>query len=526
MTFEEVVLKGLASDGGLFIPEEIPSLPQDWSTRWRELEFADLAYEVLSLYISPSEIPSTDLKEILKRSYSTFRAPNVTPLRTLDASQNFHLLELFHGPTFAFKDVALQFLGNLFEYFLVRRNKGRTGADRYRLLVCGATSGDTGSAAIYGLRGKKDLDIFILFPQGRVSPVQEAQMTTVLDANVHNLALEGTFDDCQDMVKALFADADLASTHHLAAVNSINWARILAQITYYFHAYFSLTRLNTFDESSSQVRFVVPTGNFGDILAGYYAQCMGLPIAKLVTATNENDILNRFFRSGKYEKQETTAAEPTLGIQSDGAAAHPSGVRETLSPAMDILVSSNFERLLYHLSLPSHPGDVTAQRASAGMQISGWLSSLKSSGGFSVPEDTLNAARESFSSTRVSDPETLATIKTFFSPPSSVPGLDPCILDPHSAVGVAAALRSMAEEDGDPPRTHTVALATAHPAKFAGAVKLALESVESFNFENEILPTEFVGLETKERRVRLVGSQEGLEGMKRILREEIEKGGK
>ena len=263
MTFEEVVLKGLAPDGGLFVPEEIPALPQDWSVRWRDLQFADLAFEILSLYISSSEIPSEDLRGILQRSYSTFRAPNITPLRTLDASQNLHLLELFHGPSYSFKDIALQFLGNLFEYFLVRRNKGKTGSDRHRLLVCGATSGDTGSAAIYGLRDKKDLDIFILFPHGRVSPIQEAQMTTVLDANVHNLALEGTFDDCQDMVKALFADADLASTHHLAAVNSINWARILAQVTYYFHAYFSLKRLHTFDESSSLVRFVVPTGNFG-----------------------------------------------------------------------------------------------------------------------------------------------------------------------------------------------------------------------------------------------------------------------
>ena len=226
MSFEEVVLKGLAQDGGLFIPEEIPSLPEDWSTRWQDLSFADLAYEILSLYISPSEIPPSDLKKMVQKSYSTFRHPEVTPLRTLSPEQNLHLLELFHGPTFAFKDVALQFLGNLFEYFLVRRNEGKTGSDRHRLLVCGATSGDTGSAAIYGLRGKKDLDIFILFPEGRVSPTQEAQMTTVLDDNVHCLALEGTFDDCQDMVKALFADEDLASTHHLAAGISIVFTTI------------------------------------------------------------------------------------------------------------------------------------------------------------------------------------------------------------------------------------------------------------------------------------------------------------
>lgn len=190
-------MKGLASDGGLFIPEEIPQLPRDWQLTWKDLSFSELAYELLSLYISSSEIPSADLKDIINRSYATFRAPETTPLHTLDKEKNLHLLELFHGPTFAFKDVALQLLGNLFEYFLVRRNKGKEGKDRHHLTVVGATSGDTGSAAIYGLRGKKDVSVFILHPKGRVSPIQEAQMTTVLDANVHNLAVEGTFDDCQ-----------------------------------------------------------------------------------------------------------------------------------------------------------------------------------------------------------------------------------------------------------------------------------------------------------------------------------------
>lgn len=197
MSFEEVVLKGLAEDGGLFIPEEIPQVPSDWQTRWKDLSFSELAYEILSLYISSSEIPATDLKQVIDRSYSTFSHKDTTPVVTLREKDNLHLLELFHGPTFAFKDVALQLLGNLFEYFLVRRNKGKEGNDRHHLTVVGATSGDTGSAAIYGLRGKKDVSVFILHPKGRVSPVQEAQMTTVLDANVHNLAVEGTFDDCQ-----------------------------------------------------------------------------------------------------------------------------------------------------------------------------------------------------------------------------------------------------------------------------------------------------------------------------------------
>lgn len=191
------MLKGLASDGGLFIPEEIPTLPSDWASKWQHLSFEDLAYEIFSLYVSPAEIPSADLKEIIRRSYSTFRTKDVTPTVTLDKEKNIHLLELFHGPTFAFKDVALQFLGNLFEYFLVRRNEGKVGRNREHLTVIGATSGDTGSAAIYGLRGKKDVSVFIMHPHGKVSAIQEAQMTTVMDANVHNLAVDGTFDDCQ-----------------------------------------------------------------------------------------------------------------------------------------------------------------------------------------------------------------------------------------------------------------------------------------------------------------------------------------
>ena len=339
MPFEDVVLKGLASDGGLFIPEAIPSLPSHWQTHWRDLSFADLAHAILSLYISPNEIPSDDLKSILHRSYSTFRVPSITPLITLDKTKNLHLLELFHGPTFAFKDVALQFLGNLFEYFLVQRNTKSTSQVRHHLTVIGATSGDTGSAAIYGLRGKKDVSVFILHPHHRVSPIQEAQMTTVLDTNVHNLAVEGTFDDCQDMVKALFADPETNKEHNLGAVNSINWARILAQITYYFHAYFSLIDMPSWKEGN-KIRFVVPTGNFGDVLAGYFAKRMGLPIEKLVIATNENDILDRFFKSGSYSKRPVHGQEAEGGFKEDGVKAHEDGVKETLSPAMDILVSS------------------------------------------------------------------------------------------------------------------------------------------------------------------------------------------
>ncbi|KAF2018743.1 threonine synthase-like protein [Aaosphaeria arxii CBS 175.79] len=518
LSFEDVVLKGLASDGGLFIPEEIPTLPTDWASKWQHLSFADLAYEIFSLYISPSEIPSADLKQIIEKSYSTFRTKDVTPTVTLDAKKNIHLLELFHGPTFAFKDVALQFLGNLFEYFLVRRNQGKSGRGREHLTVVGATSGDTGSAAIYGLRGKKDVSVFIMHPHGKVSAIQEAQMTTVLDANVHNLAVDGTFDDCQDFVKALFADPEINKTHRLAAVNSINWARILAQITYYFYSYFQLIRQSSFLPAST-VRFVVPTGNFGDILAGYFAKRMGLPSQKLVIATNENDILHRFWQTGKYEKKPVYGQEALGGEPADGVKAHEDGVKETLSPAMDILVSSNFERLLWFLAYEvySTNGDAVSQRrAQAGDHVKSWLNALKSEGGFSVDNKILEAAKVSFTSYRVSDKETLDTIANVFTTIS--PNY---VLDPHSAIGVAAALRSAEEPDAQPPSTHHISLSTAHPAKFSNAVQDALQGEKGYSWE-KIEPQEFKGLEDKPRRVSHVKKSDGWEGVRRVVVAEVE----
>ncbi|TVY78223.1 Threonine synthase [Lachnellula suecica] len=514
LSFEEVVLKGLASDGGLFIPEEIPTLPRDWETKWKTLSFSELAFELLSLYISPSEIPSADLKEIVDRSYSTFRAPETTPLVTLNEKENLYLLELFHGPTFAFKDVALQTLGNLFEYFLVRRNKGKTGRDRHHLTVVGATSGDTGSAAIYGLRGKKDVSVFILHPKGRVSPIQEAQMTTVLDANVHNLVVEGTFDDCQ---ATLFADPQINKTLNLGAVNSINWARILAQTTYYFHAYFNLTKSAAY-KPGQKVRFVVPTGNFGDVLAGYFAKRMGLPIEKLVVATNENDILDRFWKTGHYEKKPVHGVEAEGGIPADGAKAHEDGVKETLSPAMDILVSSNFERLLWFLAHEYASGagmDEEWNKKQAGQEVESWLKELKTKGGFGVNADILKYAKREFESERVSDTQTIETIKQFY----SASGKGGYILDPHSAIGVAASLRSIKRTS--PANTHHISLSTAHPAKFANAVDLALKDEPSFNFST-VLPQEFVGLEQKEKRVRVVAKGAGWEGVRTIVEEEVE----
>jgi threonine synthase len=577
-SFEDVVLKGLASDGGLFHPDTVPDVRGEYLS-WKNLSFADLAFQVIRPFMSSSEISDSDLKSIVDRSYSVFRHPEVVPLISLDASKDLHLLELFHGPTFAFKDVALQFLGNLFEFFLVRRNASLSpGQPRHHLTVIGATSGDTGSAAIYGLRGKKDVSIFIMFPDGKVSPVQEAQMTTVLDANVHNLSIKGTFDDCQDIVKALFADAELNKTHHLAAVNSINWARILAQITYYFSAYFQLLKQNP-NLTNEDVQFVVPTGNFGDILAGFYAKRMGLPIAKLVIATNENDILHRFWQSGTYSKQHTppSDAESSGGFAQDGVKAHEEGVKETLSPAMDILVSSNFERLLWELthqyekaavaseptstappdSTPSTTAAATESTATqrAGRKITAHFHSLKQHGTFTVSEpEILHTARQLFTTHRVSDAETTTTIQVTYRADGLArpPGY---VLDPHTAVGVAASLRQIdqyhqqhreAEAEADQDKTdnqplatdqqpkntknfskrriHTITLATAHPAKFAKAVDVALQGADdAFDF-SRVLPAEFVGLDDKERRVRMVEPGKGvLDAVRAVIVEEVER---
>jgi threonine synthase len=520
-SFEDVVLKGLASDGGLFHPETVPNVRSTY-LEWKDLSFQDLAFQVMRLYIDPGEISDRELQSIVHASYSTFRHPSTVPLITLDRSKNLHLLELFHGPTFAFKDVALQFLGNLFEFFLIRKNAHlESGRARHHLTVIGATSGDTGSAAIYGLRGKEDVSIFILFPDGKVSPIQAAQMTTVLDANVHNIAVQGTFDDCQDMVKALFGDAEMNKEHHLAAVNSINWARILAQITYYFYAYFQLLKQE--QGMKKQVKFLVPTGNFGNILAGYYAKRMGLPIARLVISTNENDILHRFWQTGTYSKHDAHSEKAHGGFKGDGAQAHEAHVKETPSPAMDILVSSNFERLLWHLRLqyefdenPERRIEVSVRMA--GAKIHEWFLHLKTHGFFTVEPEMLDLATEIFGTYRVSNEETLDTIRQCYR--GEVIEKKNYVLDPHSAIGVAASLREIKAHAQD--GTHTISLATAHPAKFSTAVETALKDETGFNFDS-VLPEQFVGLEKKERRFLKVAKSQGLAEIRRIIIEEVEK---
>lgn len=406
--FADAVMMGLATDGGLLVPAEVPRVDAETLRHWAGMRFQDLAHAVIAPYIG-DEIPGEDLRTLIERSYASFSHPEVTPVVNAGGLQ---VLELFHGPTAAFKDVALQLLGNLFEYLLKR--------DGGRLNIVGATSGDTGSAAIYGVRGKDRIHCFILHPKGRVSPVQERQMTTVLDANVHNIAIRGTFDDGQRIVKALFNDLGFKSEYHLGAVNSINWARILAQTVYFFFAWGRVSG----GDPDRRISFSVPTGNFGDVFAGHLARRMGLPVDRLLIATNRNDILTRFVHTGQYAAGE---------------------VYQTLSPAMDIQLASNFERYLYFL----HDQDPAAVRA--------LLDDLTRTGRLTVTDDRLAQVRADFDAAAVSDPETLEQIRETYEHSGY-------ILCPHTAVGVRAA-RGLA---------NVVCLATAHPAKFVEAVREAI----------------------------------------------------
>ena len=434
LTFKEAVMMGLADDGGLLLPETIPSLTPGDIEVLASLAYPELAFQIINLFAG--EIPAADLKDLVDRSYGTFTHPEITPVVHQDG---IYILELFHGPTLAFKDVALQFLGNLFEYLLKERGE--------KMNILGATSGDTGSAAIYGVRGKENINIFILHPHRRVSPIQELQMTTVTDANVFNLAIRGTFDDGQRIVKEIFGDLEFKNRYSLGAVNSINWARVLAQVVYYFYAWGRAHR----QTGCASVYFSVPTGNFGDIFAGYIARRMGLPIRQLILATNENNILTRFVRDGDY----------SIG-----------NVVETLSPSMDIQVASNFERYLFYL----FGGDSDrVQQAMAEFQRTGRLS-------FSPEERT--QISDDFVAMTVDTEQTLTTIRDFHAATGYV-------LDPHTAVGVRAG-RELA--GGEVP---VVCLATAHPAKFGDAVRRATGN-------DPKAPPSLTGIESRERRCELI----------------------
>ncbi len=408
--FCDAVLAGLAVDGGLYLPATWPQFTKDEIAAFAGKPYADVALEVISRFVG-GEISDADLKTIIDAAYSDFGHPSVAPLVELEPGH--FLLELFHGPTLAFKDVAMQFLARIMDHILAER-----GA---RATIIGATSGDTGSAAIEAFRGRDHTDIFILHPNGRVSPVQRRQMTTVLDDNVHNIALEGSFDDCQSLVKAAFGNQSFREDMHLSGVNSINWGRIVAQITYYFTSAVSL------GAPHRPVSFTVPTGNFGDIFAGYAAKRMGLDIDRLVIATNSNDILRRTLETGAYETGK---------------------VAETTSPSMDIQVSSNFERLLFEAS----DRDPAAVRQ--------MMSSLKQSGRFELPAGTLTEIRSGFDAGTAGEPDVRSTIATTRAKAHY-------LLDPHTAVGVSVAQKLTS---GPAPM---ITLATAHPAKFPAAVEAA-----------------------------------------------------
>ena len=408
--FADVTLAGLASDGGLYLPESWPMMEREHIRALRGLDYPDLATEILIRFCG-DDLSKSTVETLTTDAYSGFHHRAIAPLKQLDTS--LYVMELFHGPTLAFKDFALQFLGQLFNHLLTQRGQTCT--------IIGATSGDTGSAAIQAVRGLDAVSLYMLHPEGRVSEVQRRQMTTVLDSNIHNLAVEGTFDDCQNLVKAMFNDAEFRAHHNLSAVNSINWTRIAAQVVYYFRAALEL------GAPDQAVNFSVPTGNFGNVLAGYVAKQMGLPINKLIIGSNSNDILTRFFESGKMEQK---------------------GVNPTLSPSMDIQISSNFERYLFEL----------LNRDSG--KICELMQAFSVNGCFEIDGEDLLRANQLFAAHRLSDLETSAEIAQVYKDTGE-------IMDPHSVIGVAAARRHA--QQGVP----TVVLGTAHPAKFAESVKAA-----------------------------------------------------
>ncbi len=413
-SFAEVLLEGLAPDGGLYVPVEVPVLSESTLRGFAAISYAEVATEVMFPYVEP-DYQRDEFADLVGRSYERFDHPDVAPLRVLNQATGEWLLELFWGPTLAFKDVALQLLGNLFERELAKRSTAVT--------IIGATSGDTGSAAIEAVRGREGIELFMLHPHGRVSEVQRLQMTTVDDPNIHNLAIEGTFDDCQDLVKAMFVDTGFRARHALSAVNSINWARVMAQTVYYVTAAVHL------GAPASSVAFSVPTGNFGNIYAGHVARQMGVPISQLILATNVNDILSRAFDTGSLQIQQVT---------------------HSTSPAMDIQVSSNFERLLFELF------------GRDGQVLAALMDRFRFLGHVELPEPVLEAFQELFDADRLDDDGTCTVIQQVY----ELAGL---VVDPHTAVGVGVG-RSL-RQDSDIP---LVTLACAHPAKFPDTVEAAL----------------------------------------------------
>ena len=408
-SFSEIFLKGLAEDGGLFIPSNIEKFDESKINSLKKLSYIDLATEIIYLYTG-NFLSKKDLNEIIKKSYSTFREKDVVKIAVLN---QIKILELFHGPTLAFKDIAMQLIGNMYEHFLKSNNK--------TINIVVATSGDTGAAAIDAIKGKSNLNIFVLHPNNKISSVQRKIMTTVEEENVFNIAIDGNFDDCQNIVKQLFSDLEFSKSINMSGVNSINWARIIAQTVYYFYAYFKLGK--------KTISFSVPTGNFGDVFAGYLAKKMGLPIDKLIVATNENDILHRAITKGDYVSKE---------------------VKETLSPSMDIQLASNFERLIYYVN------NCDSKKTSEIMQ------KVKKNS-YQIEKNNLDIIQKDFLSESCNEQETLEIIKKNYEENN-------ILLDPHTAIGVGAAKKLSLND--------CVVLSTAHPCKFPDAINSAINKHE------------------------------------------------
>jgi threonine synthase len=445
--FKDVFIKGLADDGGLFIPESLRKYSETEISSFKNLEYNDLAKKIISTFIGDF-MSENDLSNIIDKSYSVFRKKNVVNLiKVGDRS----VLELFHGPTLAFKDVAMQLLGNFYEYYLNNENQ--------KINIVVATSGDTGAAAIDAIKGKKNVNIFVLHPHNRVSSVQRKLMTTGKDENVFNIAINGNFDDCQNLVKSMFADKNFSNEIKMSGVNSINWARIIAQSVYYFYSYFLI------EDKDTPINFSVPTGNFGDVYAGYLAKKMGLPINKLIVATNQNDILHRAISRGRYEVEK---------------------VAETISPSMDIQIASNFERLIYDLN--NGDDSLTAKV----------MNDIKEKGKYKIDQEKLDKINTNFLSSKMSEDEILKTIELVYKKFNVV-------LDPHSAIGYGAF-------DKVNISGNNIVLATAHPCKFPDAIKNAIDL-------NAELPKELMYILDEKENYKIIDNN--VDEVKKHIKERI-----
>ncbi len=447
MDFSDVLLMGLAPDGGLMLPESYPQVDSATLNKWRKLSYPELAFEIMRLFAT--DIDETDLKDIINRTYTkeVFGSDDIVPVRQLE--DDLYILGLSNGPTLAFKDVAMQFLGNAFEYVLKKKGK--------RLTIIGATSGDTGSAAEYALRGKDNIEVFMMSPHGKMSEFQRAQMYSLTDANIHNIAIKGMFDDCQDIVKALQQDADFKAKYSLGTVNSINWGRILAQIVYYFKAYFAVT-----EDNEQKISFCVPSGNFGNICAGHIAREMGLPVDRLIVATNENDVLNDFFNQGVYTPR---PADKTY---------------VTSSPSMDISKASNFERFVYLL----------LEKDSS--RVHELFDGVKTGKGFDL-SDVLDAvnSRYGFAAGKSTHQDRLNTIKSVYENYND-------LIDPHTADGVKVARELQKEGEV------IVCAETALPVKFSETI---FEAVGEIDIER---PEHTKDIESLEQHVTVLDNDASL----------------